>query len=119
MRLSELLAKEVVDASGQRAGHVHDVRVIQDGTVGSSFDADLRVHALVIGRGGVANRLGYGRGARGPWLVRAILEGLHRPTLVPWTRIRAIESNRIVISGSRDDLERATPRSDAPGTTRG
>ena len=117
MRLSELLNKEVVDANGERAGHVHDVRVIQDGPVTSGFDAALRVHGLIIGRGALANRLGYGRtGARGPWLLRAILEGRPKPTLVPWQRVRAIEHGRIVISGSRDDLERATSLPGARGT---
>jgi sporulation protein YlmC with PRC-barrel domain len=117
MRLSDLLNKEVVDGNGQRAGHVHDVRIIQDGPVTTGFDAALRVHGLVIGRGALANRLGYGRsGARGPWLVRAILEGRHKPTVVPWNRVRAIEARRIIISGSHDDLERAKPLPDARGT---
>ena len=116
MRLSDLLHKEVFDANGQRAGHVYDVRVIQDGPVTSGFDAALRVHGLIIGRGALANRLGYGRGgARGPWLIRAILEARHKPTLVPWHRVRAIEADRILISGSRDDLERARPVSDLRG----
>ncbi|MEY2420705.1 MAG: hypothetical protein QOI95_772 [Acidimicrobiaceae bacterium] len=109
MRLSELLGKEVVDASGERAGHVHDVRIQQDGPVTSGFDAALRVHGLIIGRGGLANRLGYGRGTRGPWVIRAIVEGRHRPSFVPWHRISAIEGERIRISGSHDDLERVEP----------
>jgi sporulation protein YlmC with PRC-barrel domain len=114
MRLSELLDKEVFDATGRSAGHVHDVRVIQDGRITSSFDAALRVHGLIVGRGGLANRLGFGHsGARGPWLLRAILEARSKPTVVPWHRVRVIEADRILISGSRDDLERAEPVSDA------
>ena len=119
MRLSELLNKEVFDANGQSAGHVHDVRVIQDGPITSSFDAALRVHGLIVGRGALANRLGYGRGAvRGPWLIRAILEARDNPTFVPWNRVCAIEAGRILITGSRDDLERARPVSDARGSAR-
>jgi len=117
MRLSELLNKEVIDANGDRAGHVHDVRIIQDGPVTSGFDAALRVHGLIIGRGALANRLGFGRtGTRGPWAVRVILEGWHKPTFVPWQRVRAIEADRILIDGSRDDLERARPLLVARGT---
>ena len=116
MRLSELLNKEVVDANGERAGHVHDVRVIQDGPVTSGFDAALRVHGLIIGRGALANRLGYGRGTRGPWIIRMLLEGMHQPAFVPWNRVRSIEDNRIVISGTRDDLERAQPAQNRRGT---
>jgi sporulation protein YlmC with PRC-barrel domain len=109
MRLSELLRKDVFDANGARAGHVHDVRLMQDGPVTSGFDAAVRVHGLIIGRGGLANRLGYGRGTRGPWMIRVIVEGRDKPRFVPWSRVRAIDGNRILISGSRDDLERAKP----------
>ena len=119
MLLSDLLNKEVFDAAGQSAGRVRDVRVIQDGPITSSFDAALRVHGLIVGRGALANRLGYGRsGARGPWLLRAILEARDKPTVVPWHRVRAIEAGRILISGSSDDLERAESVSDARGAPR-
>ena len=107
MRLSELLRKEVVDANGERAGHVHDVRLLQDGPVTSGFDAALRVHGLIIGRGALANRLGYGRGTRGPWMIRRVVEGRQKPMFVPWHRVQAIHDERILITGSRDDLERA------------
>jgi sporulation protein YlmC with PRC-barrel domain len=112
MRLSELLGKEVVDATGERAGHVHDVRLVQDGVVTSGYDAAIRVHGLIIGRGGLANRLGYGRGTRGPWFLRAIVEGRHHPRLVPWDRVRGIDEHRIFIAGSHDDLERVEPLTD-------
>jgi hypothetical protein len=80
---------------------------MQDGPVTSGFDAAVRVHGLIIGRGGLAHRLGYGRGTRGPWMIRAVLEGRHRPLFVPWSRVRSIDRDRILISGSRADLERA------------
>jgi sporulation protein YlmC with PRC-barrel domain len=112
VRLSELLRKEVVDERGARAGHVHDVRLLQDGPVNSGFDAAVRVHGLIVGRGGVAHRLGYGRGTRGPWLLRVIAEGRHKPLFVPWSQVRQIEGDRIVIRGSREDLKRAVPVSE-------
>ncbi len=112
MRLSELLACTVFDANGEYAGHVHDVRLVQDGPVNTGFDAAIRVEGLVIGRGGVASRLGYGRsGNRGPWLIRALVTARHRGTFVPWACVRSIDERRIEISGSKDDLEpiRALP----------
>jgi sporulation protein YlmC with PRC-barrel domain len=112
VRLSELLRKEVIDATGVRAGHVHDVRLMQDGPVTSGFDAAVRVHGLIVGRGGVAHRLGYGRGTRGPWLLRVIIEGRHKPLFVPWAQVRRIDGDRILIRGSRDDLQRARPVSE-------
>lgn len=110
MRLSELLTKNVVDGTGERVGRVHDVRIVQDGPVTSGFEDAFRVHGLIVGQGALANRLGYGRtGMRGPWLVRVIFEARHKPMFVPWQRVRTIEGNQVVISGTKDDLERATP----------
>jgi sporulation protein YlmC with PRC-barrel domain len=118
MRLSELLRKDVVDEAGRRAGHVHDVRLVQDGPMTSGFDHSLRVQGLVVGRGAIANRLGYGRsGNRGPWLVRAIVEGRQAPKFVPWNRVRAIDADCIVISGAASDLEAIEPLPDPKGTT--
>jgi sporulation protein YlmC with PRC-barrel domain len=106
VRLSELLDCDVVDEHGARAGRVHDVRLAQDGPVGAGFDAALRVQGLVVGRAGVASRLGYGRsGNERPWLVRTVLMGRHRPSFVPWSRVRSIDAGRIVIAGRADDLE--------------
>ena len=109
MRLSDLLHAEVFDEAGAAVGHVHDVRLVQDGPVTAGFDAALRVEGLIVGRGAVANRLGYGRGTRGPWMIRTLVEGRQKPRFVPWPRIRSIDGARIVISGSGDDLARALP----------
>jgi sporulation protein YlmC with PRC-barrel domain len=81
VRLSELLRKEVIDDTGARAGHVHDVRLMQDGPVTS-------------------------------WLLRVIIEGRHKPLFVPWAQVRRIDGDRILIHGSRDDLQRARPVSE-------
>lgn len=109
MRLSELLRMHVVDVEGVEAGHVHDVRLRQDGPMTSGFDAGLRVHGLVIGRGAVANRLGYGRSTRGPWLIRALLQIRDRSAFVPWNQIRAIDGDTIVLACTRDELESVGP----------
>jgi sporulation protein YlmC with PRC-barrel domain len=108
MRLSELLDMDVVDENGTRAGHVHDVRLVQDGPVGAGFDTALRVQGLVIGRGAVGIRLGYGRTLnRGPWLIRVLLSARHDSKFVPWGRVRSIDDDGIVIAGSAADLEPA------------
>jgi sporulation protein YlmC with PRC-barrel domain len=98
---------DVVDERGNRAGHVHDVRLVQDGPVGAGFDAAIRVQGFVIGRGAVGNRLGYGRTLnRGPWLIRVLFTARHQSKFVPWDRVRSIGQDGIVIAGSADDLER-------------
>lgn len=67
MRASELLASEVVDASGRRLGPVRDIRVTRD---------ELRVAGLVIGDGPfaqIAHGWGYAEGrAQGPWLLAVL-----------------------------------------------
>jgi sporulation protein YlmC with PRC-barrel domain len=98
MRLSDLLEKAVVDTADQPLGRVHDVRLRQDGPINAGFDAALQVEGLIIGRGGIATRLGYGRTrSRGPWLVRSLLEARHKPSFVPWSQVRSIDAERIII----------------------
>lgn len=53
MRLSDLLGLEVRSESGERLGHVHDVR----GDLGTQ---GLRVTGLVVGHTGILERLGIG-----------------------------------------------------------
>jgi sporulation protein YlmC with PRC-barrel domain len=53
VRLSDLLGLEVRSESGERLGHVHDVR----GDLGTQ---GLRVTGLVIGHAGILERLGIG-----------------------------------------------------------
>jgi hypothetical protein len=94
MQMSEVLGVAVVDAGGTRLGQVTDVRLVQDGPYIEGFGQGLRVDALVVGRGGIASRLGYVRGGvRGPWLLRmlaAALEG--RAFLVPWADIERTDA---------------------------
>lgn len=76
MRLSEVLGCAVVDRDGRHVGHISDVRAVQDGPL-LGPQAAFRVDALLVGRGGFAERLGYIRGrVRGPWLLRQLFERL-------------------------------------------
>jgi sporulation protein YlmC with PRC-barrel domain len=89
MRLSELLDAEVTDHDGSRLGKVHDVRLVQDAPAGEGRDLAFRVDALVVGRAGVAARLGYSRNEiRGPWLVRLVATRCDRRTEeIPWSDV--------------------------------
>jgi hypothetical protein len=117
MRLSELLGADVVDQAGRSAGHVHDARPVQDGPLIGDFGASLRLDGFIVGRRSVGAQLGYERGeVRGPLPIR-LLAGwfYHGDRYVSWDRVRAIEPDRIVISGSVDDLPRPDPPPDRPG----
>jgi hypothetical protein len=94
MQMSEVLGVEVVDAGGARLGEVTDVRLVQDGPYIEGFGQALRVDALVVGRGGIASRLGYVRGGvRGPWLLRVVAAALEgRAFLVPWVDVERTDT---------------------------
>ena len=106
MRLTELLGAEVVDQAGRSAGHVHDVRLIQDGPIVGGFGASLRLDGLIVGRRALGARLGYERRKmKGPLPVRLLFGWLHHDgRYVEWERIERIEPGRILISGSVKDL---------------
>jgi hypothetical protein len=111
MRLSELLGAEVVDQAGRSAGHVHDVRVVQDGPLVGAFGASLRLDGLIVGRRSIGARLGYERREmRGPLPVKLLAGRLyHGGRYVAWDRVLAIQPDRVVISGSVDDLPQPGP----------
>ena len=113
MRLTDLLGAEVIDQEGRSAGRVHDVRLVQDGPPVGGFGASLRVAGLIVGARGIGARLGYQRRhVKGPWLVRVLAGWLfHDGRYVEWGRVRAIEPNRILISGTVEDLPRPGPSS--------
>jgi sporulation protein YlmC with PRC-barrel domain len=111
MRLSDLLDSDVVDAEGRTLGHVHDVRLVQEGpTVGSS-KATFRVAGLVVGGTKVGARLGFGRPkVRGPWLLKRLFERLHADDrFVPWGSVRAVTQGAIHVDVSAADLRRPEP----------
>ena len=83
VRLGEVLASQVVGADGEALGHVSDVRLVQDGPVLESFGAALRLEALIVGRGGIGVRLGYGRkDFTGPWLLKRLFLRMERKARV-------------------------------------
>jgi sporulation protein YlmC with PRC-barrel domain len=76
MRLSELLNREVVTESGEKLGHVHDIR-------GQLAGGHLRVTGLVAGRRGLLERYGLGTHVRGgPGQEKA-----HGHAIIPWERV--------------------------------
>jgi hypothetical protein len=107
MLMSDVMGSPVVDADGTRLGVVTDVRLVQDGPYIEGFGNALRLDGLVIGRAGIANRLGYARGGvRGPWLLRRLafaLEG--RAWIVPWTDVTASDDGFVARHG-RGRLQR-------------
>jgi hypothetical protein len=89
VRLSELLGRDVVDEDGRRLGIVHDVRLVGDARADGAPLDDLRIDLLVVGRAGVAARLGYGpNGVRGPWMLRVLARRLERRIDgIPWEQV--------------------------------
>jgi len=97
MRLSDLLEAEVVDRNGDRIGHVHDVRLVQDGPPLGTWGAALRLEGLVVGRGSIGTRLGITRPQmKGPWILKLLFARQRSSrVLVPWDRVRDVGQDRI------------------------
>lgn len=96
MRASDLLGAEVRTAGGVRLGVVTGLRCTTDGPSAGSVPAP-RVRALVVTGRHVGSSLGYQQEEqRGPWLVRAVIRGLHRQTrLVDVGLIDRIEAGTV------------------------
>jgi hypothetical protein len=107
MQMSDVMGRQVADVEGARVGKVADVRLVQDGPFVEGFGNMLRVDALVVGRGGVATRLGYVRGGvRGPWLLKALAAALEgRAYLVSWTDLELTDDG-FTTTRRRAELER-------------
>jgi PRC-barrel domain protein len=88
MRASDLIGRPVVDGAGTRIGLVRDLLCVQDGPPRGQM-ATFRVDTLVVSPRATGAYLGYHRRQqRGPWLVRVLIERLHRHArLVPWTAV--------------------------------
>ncbi len=100
MRASELLASEVVDATGRRLGPVRDVLVHRDG---------FGVVGLVVGDGpfaGIAHAWGYAEGrAQGPWLLRSLTRRATRNArFIPVEAVADWGPGVIAISADARDL---------------
>jgi len=79
LRVSDLMASDVLTADGRRIGRVHEIRAVQDGPLRQGTQAAIRVDALLVGRGTVGGRLGYHHGqVTRPWLLRVIFQRTHR-----------------------------------------
>lgn len=88
--LAQLIRAEVVDESGRRLGHVHDVRVVRDGDPAEPDQAPpYRVEGLVVGPRGIAARLGLSS-ARSA-------EPLHARDAVPWEQVVGLEPDRVIV----------------------
>jgi hypothetical protein len=113
MRLSELLGRRVIDGSGRDLGRVHDVRLRGPGvaSVQTALGSPaFRIDGLIIGTGGLADRLGFDRaGVRAPALVRVVaLALLRHPVYIPWSRVTRLAQGQVEISGTGNDLEPPT-----------
>jgi sporulation protein YlmC with PRC-barrel domain len=89
MRLSEVLGRSVVTESGEKLGHVYDVRVKRDER-GSADRAGQKwqVRGLVVGRRGLIERLGLaGAADRRPLLDHDV---------VPWSAILRIGDEAVI-----------------------
>jgi sporulation protein YlmC with PRC-barrel domain len=85
MRLSELLNRRVVTESGQRLGHVHDVR-------GELVGGRLRVTGLIAGKLGILERYGVAtHGSGGPGQAK-----VHGHPVILWQRVVHVGSEVVV-----------------------
>jgi sporulation protein YlmC with PRC-barrel domain len=106
VRLTDLLDADVVAPSGRTIGHVHDVRLVQDGPPIGNAGASFRVEGLVVGGTSVGSRLGFTRSeVRGPWLLERLVRRLHADErLVPWTSVRAVTPDAVHVEVEAADL---------------
>jgi sporulation protein YlmC with PRC-barrel domain len=106
MRASDLIGLDVVDAAGDRLGMVTDLRCVQDGPLRGAMQAP-RVSALIVSRRHTGSLLGYDRRAQqGPWLIRVIIQILHRDAvLVPWDNV-AGHDGKIALNRGATGIEK-------------
>jgi hypothetical protein len=91
MRASDLIGQDVYDAADTRIGVITDLRCVQDGPLRGSMQVP-RVAALIVSTRHTGSLLGYDRSdQQGPWLIRIIVQLLHRhAVLVPWEQLADI-----------------------------
>ncbi|HET9672229.1 MAG TPA: hypothetical protein VFQ40_05205 [Actinomycetota bacterium] len=119
MRISDLLGAEVVDARGVPLGHVHDVRLVQDGPPIGPFGAALRVSGILFGAQAIGVRLGFARrDIRGPWPLGSLFSAMHgRMWIAPWEQMAALEERRLRLHVSEGELRRSPDAEPEPGRT--
>ena len=107
-RVGLLFGLEAFDLDGRPIGRVHDVRLRRDGPIIAGFGPALRVEGLVIGRGSLANRLGFDRhDITGPWPLD--VWGKHaarRARYVPWELIE-VGDTRVTCNQRYDEMRSA------------
>jgi hypothetical protein len=105
-RVGDLMGMAVVLGSGRTAGKVGDVRVVAPaGTLGYG---GLVIEGLVVSHRSAGSMLGYDRRReQGPWLVRKIVQRLHRHAgYVSWTSVEEVEWSTGRVKLRVDELER-------------
>ncbi len=94
MRVSELLGCRLVTESGEKLGHVFDVRVKRDPrSSGQRADQKWRVDALMFGSRGIIHRFGM--------LSIKRLISSERGETVPWSDVVKIGSGEITVRDQR------------------
>jgi hypothetical protein len=89
MRLSEIIRSQVVTESGERLGHVFDVRVARRANSSPDrADQQWRITGVVVGRRGLRERVGFVSGRRSaPTLDR---------DFIPWDAILRLDGETLV-----------------------
>jgi hypothetical protein len=108
--MSELLRSTVTDVDGVVMGCIDDVRLVQDGPLLEGFGAALRVEGLVVGRGGLAVRLGFHRhGVTGPILLRKLFVAIERRArYVDWQSVEYWQGDAVRLRVRAADVPRVT-----------
>jgi hypothetical protein len=103
VKVSDLLGRPVLDGSGRAVAKVHDVAFIQGADFGDR--EALVLSGLVLGRGSIGVRLGYGSpDLTGPWLLRTVFGALSRHArFVAWQDVH-VDGERITLRVSLDAL---------------
>ena len=111
MRLTDLLDADVLDLGARPLGHVHDVRLVQDGPPLGNAGATFRVSGLIVGGTSFGARLGFLRAeVRGPWLLKRLFRRMHvDERFVPWSTVRALTEGRIIVEAHADDIRAPEP----------
>ena len=107
MRASDLLGAAVLDRRGTDIGHVHDLILVQDGSLIGPVGAAFRLHSLLFGASAIGVRLGFARrDVRGPWPLRAAFTALHDRMLVAsWNQVAAIEERQLRLRLDEDEVD--------------
>jgi PRC-barrel domain len=102
-RVGLLFGRPVVDADGRVIGRVHDVRLRRDGPFIRGFGPALRIEGLVVGRGSIAQRLGFDRAdMKGPWPLDVWgKRAVQRARFVPWETLEI--ADKVITCNRRAD----------------